>query len=92
MKPVYLLLMLLLAEALACRLIVESPEKAAVARESMDQVEMSEGSHGLDAWGVESRQHSSRSTGFEALPESLSPTLPTCCGGDWHKGWVVFVA
>ena len=43
MRQIYLLLMLLLAEALACRLIVESPEKAAVARESMDQVEMSEG-------------------------------------------------
>ena len=43
MRPIYLLLMLLLAEALACRLIVESPEKATVARESMDQVEMSEG-------------------------------------------------
>ena len=43
MRPIYFLLMLLLAEALACRLIVESPEKAAVARESMDQVEMSEG-------------------------------------------------
>ena len=43
MRPIYLLLMLLLAEALACRLMVESPEKAAVARESMDQVEMSEG-------------------------------------------------
>ena len=42
MRQIYLLLMLLLAEALACRLIVESPEKAAVARESMDQVEMSE--------------------------------------------------
>ena len=43
MRPIYLLLMLLLTEALACRPIVESPEKAAVARESMDQVEMSEG-------------------------------------------------
>lgn len=43
MRPVYLLLMLLLAEALDCRPIVQSPEKAAVARESMDQVEMSEG-------------------------------------------------
>ena len=43
MRPIYLLLMLLLAEALACRSMVESPEKAAVARESMDQVEMSEG-------------------------------------------------
>ena len=43
MRPIYLLLMLLLAEALACRPMVESPEKAAVARESMDQVEMSEG-------------------------------------------------
>ena len=43
MRPIYLLLMLLLTEALACRPIVESLEKAAVARESMDQVEMSEG-------------------------------------------------
>ena len=43
MRPIYLLLMLLLAEALACRLMVESLEKAAVARKSMDQVEMSEG-------------------------------------------------
>ena len=43
MRPIYLLLMLLLAEAVACRLMVESPEKAAVARKSMDQVEMSEG-------------------------------------------------
>ena len=43
MSSIYLLLMLLLAEALACRLMVESPEKAAVARKSMDQVEMSEG-------------------------------------------------
>ena len=43
MRPIYLLLMLLLTEALACRLMVESPEKAAVAREIMDQVEMSEG-------------------------------------------------
>ena len=43
MRPIYLLLMLLLTEALACRPIVESPEKAAVARESMGQVEMSEG-------------------------------------------------
>ena len=43
MRPIYLLLMLLLAEALTCRPMVESPEKAAVARESMDQVEMSEG-------------------------------------------------
>ena len=43
MRPIYLLLMLLLAEALVCRLMVESPEKAAVARENMDQVEMSEG-------------------------------------------------
>ena len=43
MRPVYLLLMLLLAEGLACRPIVQSAEKAAVARESIDQVEMSEG-------------------------------------------------
>ena len=43
MRPIYLLLMLLLAEALTCRPMVESPEKAAVAPESMDQVEMSEG-------------------------------------------------
>ena len=43
MRPIYLLLMLLLTEALACLPIVESPEKAAVARESMDQVEMGEG-------------------------------------------------
>ena len=43
MRPIYLLLMLLLTEALACRPMVESPEKATVARESMDQVEMSEG-------------------------------------------------
>ena len=43
MRPIYLLLMLLLTGALACLPIVESPEKAAVARESMDQVEMSEG-------------------------------------------------
>ena len=43
MRPIYLLLMLLLTEALACRPMVESPEKAAVARENMDQVEMSEG-------------------------------------------------
>ena len=43
MSSIYLLLMLLLAEALACRLMVESLEKAAVARKSMDQVEMSEG-------------------------------------------------
>ena len=43
MRPIYFLLMLLLAEALACWLMVESPEKAAVARKSMDQVEMSEG-------------------------------------------------
>ena len=43
MSSIYLLLMLLLTEALACRLMVESPEKAAVARKSMDQVEMSEG-------------------------------------------------
>ena len=43
MRPIYLLLMLLLAEALTCRPMLESPEKATVARESMDQVEMSEG-------------------------------------------------
>ena len=43
MRPIYLLLMLLLAEALACRPTMESPEKAAVARKSMDQVEISEG-------------------------------------------------